>query len=942
MTGGREYRFGPFRLDRGNARLTREGQAVALKPKVFDVLAHLVENAGRLVTQEELLAEVWPDTIVGDSSLKSCVRQIRQALGDDARTPQFIETLHRRGYSFIAKVTHIDQEHSAAPSPAGDAIGSAQLLVGRKRELSKLGELLSLVRQNRRQVVFVTGGPGSGKTALVEAFLRESLSERPMMATAGQCFEQFGSGEAYLPILDAIARLGRGPHAERLKQVLATHAPTWFAQLPSLRTGEHRRGEIAAPPERMLREMAEALERLATDIPLILSLEDLHWADYSTLDLISALARRREPAGIMVIATYRPAEAALAGHPLRSVKQDLQARDFCRELPLGLLGEEAIGEYLAARFPEGGFPDGLARLLHRRTEGLPLFLVNLIDEWLDLCILIRSGSQWELTRGLNELDIVVPASIRALIEKQLERLDPGELQTLEGASVAGVEFAAVAAAAALDDDPVAVEDRCEALTRRHHFLLRQGTTQWPDGTASASYRFGHELVHRVVSEGLAPSRRQRLHQRLAERLEAAHAANVNEIAADLAVRFDFGGDRDKAARYYAIAADRAARQYAHREAIDYLHHALKAVERLTPAERTDRELPLQLNLGVQLLITRGFGDPQARRAYGRARELSEQAGNYPQAFAALWGLWLYHKARSELATAQAMALELFALAERLHDPALEMQAHQALAVTALCAGDPAATRRHMELGIAIYDPERHHVHAHSFGQDPGVACRAFGSLALWLLGYPDDAMQVSRDALRLSHQLVQPSSQSLALHFAAMLHQCLRDGQSALACADLALTIAADQGHSFWQAESTIMRGWAIAECGDPKYGIALIREGLESCRASGNLTYCTYYLGLLAETLSRDGQTDEALQVLDRADELLERTSERLFEAELHRLRGELLLRSAREASESVRREAEASFERALAVARRQQAKSLELRAKESLVRFCAGSADA
>jgi DNA-binding winged helix-turn-helix (wHTH) protein/predicted ATPase len=936
MTGDRDYCFGPFHLDRANARLIRDGQPVPLKPKVFDVLAHLVENAGQLVTQEKLLAEIWPDTIVGDSSLKSCIRQIRQALGDDARTPQFIETMHRRGYSFIGSVTRIEQEkRSTEPtgtSPAGNASGPAKVLVGRERELSELGELLSLVRQRQRQVAFVTGGPGSGKTALVEAFLRKGLSEHSFMVATGQCFEQFGSGEAYLPILEAFGRLGRGPQVERLKQVLASHAPTWLAQLPALRNGGDPRVAAAATPERMLREMAEAMERLAADTPLVLILEDLHWADYSTLDLLSALARRREPASLLVIATYRPAEAALTGHPLRSVKQDLQAHDLCRELPLGLLSEEAIGDYLGARLPEGGWPVGLAQLLHRRTEGLPLFLVNLIDEWLELGVLIRSESRWELTKGLNELDIIVPASIRALIEKQLERLGPVELQTLEGASVAGVEFAAAAAAAALDEDPVGVEERCEALTRRHHFLLPRGTVQWPDGAASGSYRFGHELVHRVVSEGLAPSRRQRLHQRLAERLEAAHGANVYDIAADLAIRFDQGANRAKAAHYFAVAADRAARQYAHREAIDYLNRALKAVERLTPRERIDRELPLQLNLGVQLQITRGFGDPQARRAYGRARELSEQSGNCSQTFPALWGLWLYHKARSELGTAQSMALELFAISGRTNDPSLELQAHQALAVTSLCAGEPTATRRHMELGVALYDPKRHHAHAYSFGQDPGVALRSFGALSLWLLGYPNEALQASRDALRLSHELVQPSSQALALQFAAMLHQCLGDGEAALACADLALTIAAEQGHSFWQAGSTIMRGWAIAKCGDRRQGIALMKEGLESCQSSGNVTYCTYYMAILAEVLGRDGQIEEALQMLERADALMTRSSERLFEAELHRLRGELILQRTANPSDEVRREAESWFQRSMAVALKQQAKSLELRAAQSL----------
>jgi predicted ATPase len=274
-----------------------------------------------------------------------------------------------------------------------------------------------------------------------------------------------------------------------------------------------------------------------------------------------------------------------------------------------------------------------------------------------------------------------------------------------------------------------------------------------------------------------------------------------------------------------------------------------------------------------------------------------------------------------------MADELYALAERLKDPALLLQAHQALAVTTLCAGEPAVTRQHMECGSALYDPKRHHTHTFLFGQDPGVACRAFGAVALWLLGYPDQALTISREAAARAHELGQPSTQALALHFAAMVRQCRRDGPGARACAELALAIAADQGMSFWQAGGTILRGWAVAEGGDVAEGVALLRQGLDAWQATGSVTYRTYFLGLLAEVLGRAGRVADGLEVLDEALALVEETSERLFEAELYRLRGEL--------RHATGREAEDDFRRALAVARRQGAKSLELRAATSLARL-------
>jgi DNA-binding winged helix-turn-helix (wHTH) protein/predicted ATPase len=927
MSATAEFAFGSFRLDPPNARLTRGKQVIALKPKAFDVLAFLVRNAGRLVPQEELIDAVWPDTIVGDSSLKSCVRQVRRALGDRVRTPQFIETVHRRGYRFIAPVAAGGPPPIPAPAPAArvEVPAPPPLLVGRETELRRLHEWLAQARGGQRRVAFVAGGPGSGKTALVEAFRGQLGTD--VGATAGQCFEHFGSGEAYLPVLEALGRLARGPGRERLLAVLSAVAPTWLAHLPGLRPGPAEPAP-ATPPERMLREMAEAVERLTADIPLVLVLEDLHWADYSTLDLVSALARRRESARLLVVATYRPVEAVLSGHPLRAVKQDLLARGLCHELPVGLLPEEAVADYLAARLPGEGLPPGLAKLLHHRTEGHPLFLVGLVDDWMNQEILTPRAGGWELTTDLDALAGRVPPSVRALIEKQLDRLGRDELRILEGASAAGVEFTAAAAATAVEEDVVRAEDACEALARRYNLVHPKGTAEWPDGTASARYRFAHELYHRVVTERVSEARQRLLHQRLGERLEAAHGEHPGEAAGELAVHFERGRDPGRAVRYFGLAADRAARQYAHREAIDYLLRALDNVERLPPTDRDAAELRLQVNLGLQLQVTQGFAAPAARRAYERARSLCDPAAADPVQFTILWGLWLFHKVRSDLPTARTMADELFALAERLNDPALVLQAHQALAVTTMCAGEPALTVDHMERGTALYDRRRHHALTFQFGQDPGVACRAFGAVALWLLGHPDRALAASHEAARHANELAQPSSQALALMFAAMVHQFRRDATAVRACADLSRAIAVDLGMSFWQAGGTILCGWAAAEAGDRAGGLAMLRDGLDAWQATGSITYRTYFLALLAEVLIRDGQTAAALATLDEALGLVGPTGERLFEAELHRLRGEALRSAAHP-------DAEGCFRQALAVARRQGARSLELRAAVSLARL-------
>jgi DNA-binding winged helix-turn-helix (wHTH) protein len=341
-----QFLFAPFRLDPTNACLWCRAQALTLTPKAFAVLHHLVEHAGQLVTKAALLDAVWPNTAVSEAVLKVCIGEIRKALGDMARAPQFIATVYRRGYRFIAPVTVADHAEveplAGSPSPAGPAISAptslltprhAVPLVGRQTELARLHHWLEEARHGKRQVVFVTGEAGIGKTAVVETFLAQVVTDTRLFIARGQCVEHYGPGEAYLPMLEALGRLCRTPGGEHLVLFLRQHAPTWLAQIPWLCSAEEReilqRELMGATQPRMLREMAEALETLTAETPLVLVLEDLHWSDYATLDLVAMLAQRREPARLLLLGTYRPVEVIVRGHPLKTIKQELQMRGHC-------------------------------------------------------------------------------------------------------------------------------------------------------------------------------------------------------------------------------------------------------------------------------------------------------------------------------------------------------------------------------------------------------------------------------------------------------------------------------------------------------------------------------------------------------------------------------------------------------------------------------------
>lgn len=525
--------FPPFRLETLNERLYRDDKALDLRPKAFSLLVYLIERRNQLVTKDELLDACWPETAVSDTVLKVCIREIREALGDDPRSPRFIQTSHRRGYRFIGEIAEERGEEKRQIRTSGRFVAPLRLrlspaamgLVGREAELSALVGALERALEGQRQVVFISGEVGIGKTTLVEAFLLKAAARPQVWLAEGQCLEQFGAGEAYLPVLEAVSQLCQEPGRERLLPLLRRHAPTWLQQMPWLAPSAERevlqRAALGATRERMLREMVEVLEALTAETPLVLVIEDLHWSDYSTLDLISALAARREPARLLLLGTYRPVEVILGEHPLKSVKQELQAKRLCEELSLEYLSEEAVSQYLAARFPRNGFPAGLARLIHERTEGNPLFMANVADYLQAKGSIAGPGGQWRLNVELADLEVGVPESIRQMIEKQIDRLSREQQRALEAASVAGAEFSVAAVAAGLEEDLMRMEEVCEELARRHQYLEAAGIGELPDGSVASRYRFIHALYQNVLYERTAGTQRARLHRRIAREIARA-------------------------------------------------------------------------------------------------------------------------------------------------------------------------------------------------------------------------------------------------------------------------------------------------------------------------------------------------------------------------------------------------------------------------------------
>ena len=599
--------FPPFHLDTVNQCLWRgwdrtDQERVVLTPRAYALLRYLVEHPGRLLTHAELLDALWPNTHVQPEVLKSHIFEVRTALGDDSKKPLFIETLPRRWYRFIAPVSD-----GAVP---GLSVASATgRLVGRDRPLAALREALQRAVKGEPQIVFVTGEPGIGKTALVDEFQRQAALDIPNLGIGrGQCIEAYGSKEAYYPMLEALGQLCRGSGGHTIVDTLARQAPTWLVQFPAMLTREHRetlhRELLGATRERMLREIGEALEAIASRTPLLLVFEDLQWVDHSTADLISVLARRRMPAPLMLLATYRPTDVALPDHPLKALKPDLSLRRLCREVALEPLGEEDVAEYLATESSQGPLPDDLARLLHRHSEGNPLFLVAVLDHMTERGFILRDRERWRLTVALEDIDLAVPENLRLVIDAQIERLTSEEQRALEVASAtAGPSSSVIARAAASELDPDVFEELCDRLARRNHIVRSAGSLDLPDGTTSPAYEFVHALYREVVYRRMPAGRRTRLHRHIGEWGESLYASQPHEAAPWLAYQFESAADWARAIAYLRLVAETAARRHAPREAAAILQHALHLSTKLPEPERATRETGILEQLAAMYVVS---------------------------------------------------------------------------------------------------------------------------------------------------------------------------------------------------------------------------------------------------------------------------------------------------------------------------------------------------
>jgi predicted ATPase len=730
-------------------------------------------------------------------------------------------------------------------------------------------------------VVLLSGEPGIGKSRLIEA-LKETVAPEGRPCVELQC-SPYTQNSALAPVIEYLQRTLSFHSEESAEEKLAklnerrqalALLPEATSLLAALLSLPHPEGvpPLTYSPQKQKEKTHEALVAWlcaeAKQQPVLSVWEDLHWADPSTLELLTLLLQQAPTTRLLVVLTFRPEFTPPWG-----------AHSYLSQLSLSRLGRMQV-ETMVGNVTGGQMlPAEVLQQIVSKTDGVPLFVEELTKS------VVESVG---VHTAIPTLPIGIPTTLHDALMARLDRLGPAKELAQLGATV-GREFsyALLRAVSPLNED---------ALQQRLRQLVEAELVYQSGSPPQARYLFKHALVQDTAYQSLLKSRRQQLHHQIASVLEARFPEIKETQPELLAHHYTEAGLIEQAIPHWQQAGERAVQRSAYVEAISHLAKGLELLKTLsdTPA-RAQRELTLQIALGVPLMATKGVGGSEVEQTYARARQLCRQVGETPQLFPVLWGLCVFYVMRAEFQTAREIGEQCLRLAQSKQESALLVKAHQILGATLTCLGEFTTARKHTEQSVAMYDSQQHRALAFLYaGIDPGVACLLDLALELWPLGYPDQALRRVREAFNLAQESSHPQALSFSLNVAAQLSQFRREASSTQEQAKAAMALSTDQGFAVWLAQATIFHGWALVEQGRREEGIPQMRQGLAALQATGAEVFRPDCLALLAEMYGRVGQVDDGLMAVAEALALVDKTDGRFYEAELYRLKGELLLMQA------------------------------------------------
>jgi class 3 adenylate cyclase/predicted ATPase len=799
-------------------------------------------------------------------------------------------------------------------------------LVGRESEVTLLLERWQQAKAGYGQVVLLSGEAGVGKSRLVQT-LKDHVAHEPHVRWECRSASYY-QNTALFPLVDLFQRMLRfaaheTPNAKlgKLEQALSQYrlpleeTVLLFAPLLSLSPPEDRYPLLNLSPQRQRQKTLETivaiLQEHAERYPVLFIVEDLHWTDPTTLELLHLVIEQIPTTCILTVLTCRPTFQPSWSH-----------RSYLTEITVNRLSHTQV-EQIVTRITDGKtFPPEILQHIIAKTDGVPLFAEEITQSLLESGQLKAVDGHYELIGSFSTL--AIPATLQDSLMARLDHLVSAK-GVAQLAAVIGRQFSYELLQAVSQLDAMTLQRELGRLVEVE-LVYQRGV---PPQTV---YTFKHALIQEAAYASLLKSTRQQYHQRIAQVLAAQFPETVAAQPELVAHHLTEAGLAEKAVHYWHEAAQRAAERSAHVEAISHLRTGLELLQTLPEMPQcSQQELRLHIALGASLLATKGFAAPEVGQTYTRARQLCAHLDNPHQLFPVLRGLWNYYTARPELQTAKVLGEQLLTLAQQAQDSAMLVAAQAALGRTLFFQGMVASAHTHLAQGIALYDLQQHHASVFLHGEDAGVVCHSFAAWALWYRGYPDQGLTRNDEAVTLAQQRAHPFSLSFALSSSAQFHQLRREGRAVQERAEAVLSLAMDQGFPLWMAIGFILRGWALAQQGQAQEGIAQITQGLRALQATGSEVTRSYYLAFLAEAHSLIGQPEVGLTALGEALTLVDTTGARFYEAEVYRLKGVLLLQQ----SSDHQAEAEFSFHHALEIARSQQAKSLELRASTSLARL-------
>lgn len=836
-----------------------------------------------------------------------------------------------KGVSLPVLAYQVIQESGARSRFQASAATGLTPLVGRQEELGLLLKRWAQVKEGEGLVVMLSGEAGIGKSRLVQAF-KERLAKESHLWLECLC-SPYHQNSALYPVIDLLQRLLRFERADSLQEKFNKLAGVLqrfslslletvplFASLLSLPLSDHYPPLTLAPQGRRqkLQEALLALFRAQTEQqPVLQVVEDLHWADPSTLETLSFFVNHGSIARSLTLLTFRP-----------EFSPPWVTRSHVTHLTLNRLSHKQAEAMTVGVTKGKTLPAEVTHELVTKTDGVPLFVEELTKMVLESGWLKEEANRYTLTGSLPSVGI--PATLHDSLMARLDRLGPVK-EVAQLSATLGREFPYELLKAISSLDEAALQSALDQLVDAELLYRRRLPSH-------ELYVFKHALIQETAYQSLLKSTRQQSHKQIAQVLRERFQEVVEAQPELLAYHYTEAGLFENAIPYWQEAGQRAVERSANEEAVSHLTKGLELLKALpdTP-ERAHQELFLQATLCPALIASKGYAAPEVESACARARELSVQVGETPQLFPVLIGLWSFYVARAEHEAARELGRQLLHLAQSVQDSALLLWAHYVLGFTSFSLAELTPAREHSEQSIALYDPQKHRSQALLYGEDPGVICLGLSAWILWLLGYPDQARERIHHALTLARELSHPFSLAEALSIAAVLHQFRREGQVVQLQAEAAITLSTDQGFPYWLTTGTFFRGWALVTQGQGEEGIAQMRQGLATYRAMGAELGRPHHLASLAESYGKVGQAEEGLSVLTEALAAVHKTGERFYEAELYRLKGELLLKQSGGpgAESGVHKEAEECFRRAIDIARRQSGKSLELRAVMSLSRL-------